>query len=220
MAAKVAVLASGGGSNLQALIDHCQATGNADIGLVLANRPDAYALERARLAGIQAALIDHRAFETRGEFETVLDTHLVAFDPDWICLAGFMRVLTDDFVRRWQARLINIHPSLLPAFRGLHTHRRALEAAVRLHGCTVHLVRPELDAGPIVLQAAVPVLDGDDEARLAARVLAMEHRVYPAALDALISGRAKLSGERVLWTPPAAVLPQALMWPMAAPGSD
>ena len=190
---RVAVLISGGGSNLQALIDHAAAANSHyRVVLVLSNEPYAFGLERARRAGIRARSVCHRDFTDRASFEFELSRHLEGTQPDLICLAGFMRILTPAFVARWQDRLLNIHPSLLPAFRGLHTHARALAADVRVHGCTVHLVRPELDDGPIVTQGVVPVLAGDDAQSLAARVLEAEHRCYPTAVDGLASGRLRV----------------------------
>lgn len=196
---RVAVLISGGGSNLQALVDAAASPGfPARIALVLSNRPDAGGLERAARAGVPAEAVDHRGFPTRELFEAALDARLRAAGAELVCLAGFMRVLTPGFVEAWRDRLLNIHPSLLPAFRGLHTHARALAAGVRLHGCTVHLVRPELDDGPVLVQGAAPVLPGDTEAALAARVLGLEHRCYPLALRLLASGRARVEGEQVV----------------------
>lgn len=196
---RVAVLISGGGSNLQALVDAAASPDfPARIALVLSNRPDAGGLERAVRAGVPAEAVDHRGFATRELFEAALDARLRAAGAELVCLAGFMRVLTPGFVAAWRDRLLNIHPSLLPAFRGLHTHARALAAGVRIHGCTVHLVRPELDDGPVLVQGAAPVLPGDTEAALAARVLGLEHRCYPLALGLLASGRARVEGERVV----------------------
>lgn len=197
---RVAVLISGGGSNLQALIDAVAAPDfPAGIVLVLSNEPGAHGLERAARAGIPARAIDHRAYRgDRAAFEAALDAALREAGAEIVCLAGFMRVLTPPFVEAWRDRLLNIHPSLLPAFRGLHTHARALAAGVRVHGCTVHLVRPELDDGPVLIQGATPVLPGDTEATLAARVLALEHRCYPLALGLLASGRTRVEGERVV----------------------
>jgi phosphoribosylglycinamide formyltransferase-1 len=196
---RVGVLISGRGSNLQALID---ATAAADfpatIALVLSNVADAAGLARATAAGLATATIDHRQFSTREAFETALDRTLRQADVEFICLAGFMRLLTEGFVRLWWDRLINIHPSLLPAFRGLHTHRRVLEYGARFSGCTVHFVRPEMDDGPIIVQAAVPVLHDDDEDRLAVRILAAEHRIYPLALRLHAEGRLRVEGCRVI----------------------
>ena len=170
----------------------------AEIVLVAANLPDAGGLERARAAGIRTASVDHRPFgKDREAFERALDEVLRVEQIELVVLAGFMRVLTPWFVTRWQGRLLNIHPSLLPDFRGTHTHARALEAGVSEHGCTVHFVVPELDAGPIISQAKVPVLPGDDEATLAARVLEQEHKLYPEALRLVASGAATLDGDRL-----------------------
>ncbi|MEI5663904.1 phosphoribosylglycinamide formyltransferase [Bosea sp. CCNWLW174] len=189
-----AILISGRGSNMVALIDAARAAEfPAEIVLVAANLPDAGGLERAAAAGIATASVDHRPFgKDREAFERALDAELQAHSIELVALAGFMRVLTPWFVTRWQGRLINIHPSLLPDFRGTHTHARALEAGVAEHGCTVHFVVPELDAGPTILQAKVPVLPGDDEASLSARVLEQEHRIYPQALALVASGAARL----------------------------
>jgi phosphoribosylglycinamide formyltransferase 1 len=183
---RVGVLISGSGSNLQALMDAAaQPDYPAEIVLVVSNRPDAYGLERAAKAGVEHAVIDHTTFTDRAGFETAVDAALRAAGCEIVCLAGFMRVLSAGFVEGWAGRLLNIHPSLLPAFKGLHVHRQALEAGVKVSGCTVHLVTPALDDGPILAQAAVPVLDGDDEASLAARILEQEHRIYPQALATL-----------------------------------
>ena len=196
---RTAVLISGRGSNLQTLIEHCRAPGaSASIALVVSNVPGARGLEHAKAAGIATRVIDHRAFGGRREFEEALDEALDASAIELVCLAGFMRVVSPWFVERWRDRLLNIHPSLLPAFPGLDTHRRALEAGVRLHGCTVHFVRAELDAGPIVVQGAVPVRPDDTAESLAARVLEVEHRCYPLALELVASGRARVVGERVV----------------------
>ena len=187
-----AVLISGRGSNFSALHAASLAPDYpAAIALVVANRADAPGLGLARAAGVPAVVIEHRAFgRDRQTFDAALDSTLRDRGIALVALAGFMRVLTENFVTAWQDRLVNIHPSLLPAFPGLDTHARALAAGVRLHGATVHLVRPEVDSGPILAQAAVPVLPSDTEASLAARVLAVEHRIYPMALAALASGRA------------------------------
>ncbi|MGH8662863.1 MAG: phosphoribosylglycinamide formyltransferase, partial [Burkholderiales bacterium] len=172
----IVVLVSGRGSNLQAILD---APLPLRVAAVLSNDPQAQALARAQAAGVPTAAIDHRDFGERAAFDRCLAEAIECFTPDFIALAGFMRVLGDAFVQRYASRMVNIHPSLLPAFPGLSTHRRALEAGVRIHGCTVHFVTPTLDMGPIIVQAAVPVLPGDDEGSLAARVLEQEHRIYP-----------------------------------------
>jgi phosphoribosylglycinamide formyltransferase-1 len=163
------------------------------VAAVISNDPQAGGLATAQRHGIATRVVDHRAHRERAAFDTALAREIDSFEPDLVVLAGFMRILTDDFVNRYRSRLVNIHPSLLPAFTGLHTHRRALEAGVKTHGCTVHFVTPQLDHGPIVIQAAVPVLDSDDENTLAARVLAEEHRIYPQALRWFCDGRLELT---------------------------
>lgn len=205
------VLISGRGSNLQALIDACADPAfPARIAVVLSNRADAGGLERAAAAGIPTAVVPHRDHPDREGFERAVDRVLRDAGVGLVCLAGFMRVLTPWFVNAWADRLINIHPSLLPAFPGLDTHRRAIEAGVRFHGCTVHFVRADVDSGPIVVQAAVPVLQDDDETRLAARVLASEHRCYPLAVRLVAEGRVRIVGGRAVVegaaAPPAASL--------------
>ena len=198
---RVAILISGRGSNMVSLIEAARAPDYpAEIVLVLSNRPDAAGLDRARAAGIPARAIDHKAFPDRAGFDAALQAELEGAGIELIVLAGFMRILTDAFVEAWTGRMINIHPSLLPLFKGTHTHERALEAGVRLHGCTVHYVVPELDAGPIVAQAAVPVLPGDDADTLSARVIVQEHRLYPAALALIAGGGAVLEEGRVRFT--------------------
>ena len=190
---RVAVLISGRGSNMAALIEATKSPDYpAEIVLVVSNRPDASGLARAREANIATALVDHKTFgEDREAFERALDAQLVAHRIDLVCLAGFMRLLTPWFVTRWNGRLLNIHPALLPQFKGLHTHRRVLEAGMTRHGATVHFVGPEMDSGPIIAQDWVPVLDGDTEATLAARVLELEHRIYPQALRLVATGEVK-----------------------------
>ncbi|MGB0694585.1 MAG: phosphoribosylglycinamide formyltransferase [Rhodospirillaceae bacterium] len=196
---KIAVLISGRGSNMEALIAACADPAfPAEIALVLSNRADAAGLDKAAKAGIATAVIDHKAFKGRAAFEDVLHARLVAAGVELICLAGFMRLLTAGFVERWRDRMINIHPSILPAFKGLDTHARVLALGGRLHGCTVHFVRPEMDAGPIIMQAAVPVLPEDSEEALAARVLTQEHVIYPQALRLVAEGRAVVEGDRVM----------------------
>lgn len=196
---RVAILISGRGSNMVALIEAARAPDYpAQIVLVLSNRPAAGGLACAREAGIPARAVDHTAYPDRAAFDAALDAELRAAAIDLVALAGFMRVLTPGFVAAWAGRMINIHPSLLPLFRGTHTHAQALAAGVRLHGCSVHYVVPELDAGPIIAQAAVPVREGDDPHGLAARVLVQEHRLYPAALALVASGRAPLIDGRVV----------------------
>jgi phosphoribosylglycinamide formyltransferase 1 len=179
----IAVLISGRGSNLQCLIDACAAEDYpARIVAVISNRPDAYGLERAKEAGIPAIAIDHKAYDTREDFEAALDIALREAGAEFVCLAGFMRILTEGFVNQWAGRMINIHPSLLPKFKGVDTHARAIEAGESEHGCTVHWVTPGMDEGPVIAQARVPVLAGDTPETLAARVLLEEHRLYPQAL--------------------------------------
>jgi phosphoribosylglycinamide formyltransferase 1 len=195
MAMRLAVLISGRGSNLQALIEACADPGYpAEIGVVISNRADAPGLMHAVAAGIPTAVIVHR---DRGEFAAETDTRLRAEGVELVCLAGFMRLLDTDFVEVWRDRLINIHPSLLPAFRGLHAQRQALAAGVRFAGCTVHFVRPEVDTGPIIAQAVVPVLPEDDEMTLSARILAAEHRLYPLAVQFLAAGRVRVIDDKV-----------------------
>jgi phosphoribosylglycinamide formyltransferase-1 len=184
---------------MQALITACAAPEfPAEIALVAANRADAAGLERARGAGIATRVVPHRDFPDRQSFEVALDAALREAGVELVCNAGFMRILTPWFVERWRDRQLNIHPSLLPAFPGLHTHERALAAGVRFTGCTVHVVRAEMDAGPIIAQAVVPVLAGDDPERLAARVLAAEHRIFPLALRLVAEGRARVVDEGVM----------------------
>jgi phosphoribosylglycinamide formyltransferase 1 len=195
---RVAILISGRGSNMVSLIEAARGPDfPAEIALVLSNRPDAAGLDRAREAGIATCVVDHKAHPTREDFEQAMDAALATHDIAFICLAGFMRVLTDWFVARWAGRMVNIHPSLLPLFRGTQTHRRALEEGVLVHGCTVHFVVPELDAGPIIAQAAVPVVPGDTEESLAARVITQEHVLYPQALRMICDGTARLENGRV-----------------------
>ena len=197
---RVGVLISGRGSNMVSLAEAAQAPGYpAEIALVISNIPDVAGLDRARGFGIATATVDHRPFgKDREAFERAVDEVLRVNQIDLLVLAGFMRILTPWFVARWEGRMINIHPSLLPLFKGTHTHRQALEAGVTEHGCSVHFVVPELDAGPVILQAKVPVLPGDDEETLAQRVLVEEHKLYPAALAEVASGRAKLEGGTVI----------------------
>ena len=196
---RVGVLISGRGSNLQSLIDAWQG-GSLPIDMVsvLSNVAGVQGLERARAAGIPANVVEHNNFDGRESFEGALDEALSKAGVDFLCLAGFMRLLTDGFVNQWQDRLINIHPSLLPAFKGLDTHARAIEAGVRFAGCTVHFVRPAMDAGPIIVQAAVPIVNGDTPASLAERVLSEEHKIYPIALRLIAEGRTTVTGGRVI----------------------
>jgi phosphoribosylglycinamide formyltransferase-1 len=197
MKRRTAILISGRGSNMEALIAAARDPAYpADIVLVLSNRPEARGLHTACAAGIAARAIDHRSFgRDRPAHEAAIDSALRAADVELVCLAGYMRLLTPFLVGAWHGRMLNIHPSLLPSFPGLHTHARALEAGVKLHGCTVHLVTAEMDSGPILAQAAVPVLAGDTEDDLAARVLRQEHAIYPAALAAVAAASPAKSPE-------------------------
>ena len=196
---KIGVLISGRGSNLKALIDACAEPGfRGKIALVVSNRPNAGGLAVAEAAGIPTLVIDHKEFSTRETFDAELDHALSKAGVELVCNAGFMRILTDGFVEKWRDRQLNIHPSLLPAFKGLHVHQRALDAGVKITGCTVHFVRPEMDEGPIVAQAAVPVLPGDTAETLGQRVLEAEHRLYPLALKLVVEGRARVVDEHVV----------------------
>ncbi|MGA0562480.1 phosphoribosylglycinamide formyltransferase [Ancylobacter sp. VNQ12] len=212
---RVAVLISGRGSNMMSLIEAASEPGYpVEIAVVISNRPEAHGLARAQAANIPTRIIDHKAYADRASFDAALDAVLADEQVDFVCLAGFMRLLTAEFTRKWYGRMINIHPALLPSFKGLHTHERALEEGVRIHGCTVHFVTPEMDVGPIIMQAAVPVLDGDTPETLGARVLAQEHVIYPAALRLVTEGRAALRDGRVVvdefeLMPPALVVPPA-----------
>jgi phosphoribosylglycinamide formyltransferase 1 len=195
MKRRVGILISGRGSNMSALIAAVRAPGYpAEIALVVSNRPDAAGLALAYEAGVATACIDHRPFKgDRAAHEAAIDTALRGVGVEIVCFAGYMRLLTPRFVDAWQGRMLNVHPSLLPAFPGLHTHERALEAGVKLHGCTVHLVTQAMDEGPILAQAAVPVLPGDTADMLAERVLMQEHRIYPLALRSFCTGVAGLA---------------------------
>lgn len=187
--ARVAVLISGSGSNLQALIDAAkQPDYPAEIILVLSNKADAYGLERAKQAGIPTHVISHKDYDGREAFDAAMDAYIRAQGADIVCLAGFMRLLTPGFVQGWEGKMLNIHPSLLPKYKGLDTHARAIEAGESEAGCTVHYVVPEMDAGPIILQVSVPILPDDTPERLRERVLAQEHILYPLALKKAIEG--------------------------------
>lgn len=187
---KLAVLISGRGSNLQSLIDACARDDfPARIAVVIANRPDAYGLVRAQAAGIPALVIDHKAYSGRADFEAALQAELARYDIDLVCLAGFMRVLGADFIAGWEGRLVNIHPSLLPDYKGLDTHARVLADGRTETGCSVHYVTADLDAGPVILQRRVPVMPGDTADGLAARVLMAEHEAYPAAVARIAAER-------------------------------
>jgi phosphoribosylglycinamide formyltransferase-1 len=215
---RVAILISGRGANMAALIEAARKPDYpADIALVVSNRGDAAGLARAAAQGIAIAVVDHREFgNDREGFERALQALLEAHAIDIVCLAGFMRLLTPWLVARWSGRMINIHPALLPAFKGLHTHARALAAGVKIHGATVHFVVPEVDSGPIIAQAAVPVGDDDTPETLAARVLAAELRVYPLALGLLACGRAVMTDGIVRSAAPAAADAQLIV-PDAGP---
>ncbi|MCW5626927.1 MAG: phosphoribosylglycinamide formyltransferase [Burkholderiales bacterium] len=208
---RIVVLISGRGSNLGALLD-----AGLPVVAVFSNRPNVAGLELAQSHGVPTRVIDHRAFDGREAFDGVLADAIDAYTPDLVVLAGFLRVLTGAFVQRFAGRLLNIHPSLLPAFPGLNTHRRALEAGVKIHGCTVHFVTEALDHGPIVAQAAVPVLSGDTESLLAARVLAEEHRILPAAVRWFLEGRLRIEQDAVHLTPPPPLETSPLLNPMPA----
>ena len=199
MKKRVGILISGRGSNMMALVEAARAPGYpAEIALVVSNRPKAPGLERARAAGIEALAIDHKGFATREAFDDAVDAALREEGIDLVCQAGFMRIQSAAFATRWLGRQINIHPSLLPSFKGLHPQQQALDAGVRIAGCTVHYVTPELDAGPIIAQAAVPVLPGDTAETLADRILTAEHKLYPMALRLVAAGEAVLEGGRVV----------------------
>lgn len=197
---RVAVLISGRGSNMVALLEAAKAPGfPAEIVLVLSNKADAGGLAFAREAGIATAVIEHKTYgKDRAGFDAAMQAELAKHAVELVCLAGFMRLLTPDFCEAWAGRMINVHPALLPSFKGLDTHARALESGVKLHGCTTHFVTPGMDEGPIILQAAVPVLDSDTEETLATRVLKEEHRIYPLTLRLLAAGALEVRGNRVL----------------------
>ena len=195
---KLAVLISGRGSNLQALIDACAAQDfPAEIVLVLSNKADAFGLERAQKAGIATLVLNHKNYADRGSFDQAMTDAIIAAGAEFVCLAGFMRLLSDDFVRTWRDKLINIHPSLLPAYKGLHVHERVIEEGARFSGCTVHFVRPAMDEGPIIAQAVVPVLPDDTPDTLATRILEQEHVLYPLAVRLIAEGRVRVTAETV-----------------------
>ena len=206
----VVILISGRGSNMQAILE---ARLPLTVAAVISNDPLAGGLAAAKRHGIATRVVDHRAHRERAGFDAALRTEIDAFGPDLVVLAGFMRILTAEFVNHYRGRLINIHPSLLPAFTGLDTHRRALAAGVKVHGCTVHFVTPQLDHGPIVIQAAVPVAADDDEATLAARVLAEEHRVYPQALRWFCDDRLEITSTGTVMLKAARAANNALLSP-------
>ncbi|MFN7166370.1 MAG: phosphoribosylglycinamide formyltransferase [Pannonibacter sp.] len=219
---KVGVLISGRGSNMLSLIRAAQAPDYpAEIALVLSNRSDAGGLERAASFGIATAVVDHKPFgRDREAFEKAVDAELQAAGIELVALAGFMRLLSPWLVERWAGRMLNIHPALLPSFKGLDTHERALETGVKLHGATVHFVSSEMDAGPIIMQGAVPVLDDDTPDTLGARVLEVEHRIYPEALALIASGTARLDGNRVVLTNAAREATGHLIAPTLLNGQD
>ncbi len=197
MPCRTVILISGGGSNLQAFIDACaNRTLQANICAVISNRPQAGGLDKAKQASIEAKALDHRSFNSRDDFDRALQALIDSYQPDLVILAGFMRILGGDFVRHFRGRLLNIHPSLLPKYPGLHTHRRAIEAGDQEAGATVHFVTEELDGGPPILQARVPVLKGDTPELLASRVLEQEHRIYPIAAQWFAENRLSLRGNR------------------------
>lgn len=196
---KLGVLISGRGSNLQALIEACKAPDYpAEIVLVVSNKADAKGLEHADAAGIATTVVEHGGYPDRETFDKAVHARLADAGVELVCLAGFMRLLSSWFVETWRDRVMNIHPSLLPAFKGIDAHAQAIASGVKLSGCTVHIVRPEMDAGPILVQAAVPVLPGDDEDALAARILTVEHRCYPLAVRLIAEGRVTIDGERTV----------------------
>lgn len=199
---KLVILISGRGSNMEAIVRACaQERWPAEVAAVIANRPDAAGLAFAASHGVATAVVDHRAFDGRDSFDAALAAEIDRFAPDLVVLAGFMRILTPAFVRRYEGRLLNIHPSLLPSFKGIHTHQQALDAGVALHGASVHFVIPELDSGAIVAQGAVPVRAGDDAAALAQRVLAVEHVLYPRAVRWFVEGRLRFEDGRAVVAP-------------------
>ncbi|AOJ11029.1 phosphoribosylglycinamide formyltransferase [Burkholderia mayonis] len=199
---KLVILISGRGSNMEAIVRACAREGwPAEVAAVISNRPGAAGLEFAASHGIATAVVDHRAFDGRDSFDAALAAEIDRFSPDLIVLAGFMRILTPAFVARYEGRMLNIHPSLLPSFKGIHTHQQALDAGVALHGASVHFVIPELDSGAIVAQAAVPVVAGDDAAALATRVLAAEHALYPRAVRWFVEGKLRLEAGRAVVAP-------------------
>jgi len=204
------VLISGSGSNLQALIDAWQRDMPVEIRAVISNRADAYGLQRARRAGIATEVLSHKGYPDRDSYDAALQQLIDGYEPQLVVLAGFMRILTPGLVRHYEGRMLNIHPSLLPAFRGLHTHQRVLDAGERTHGASVHFVTEELDSGPVIIQARVPVLADDTAEILAARVLEQEHRIYPQAVRWLAEGRLRLNGGRVFLD--GRVLEQPAIW--------
>ena len=219
---KIAVLISGRGTNLQSLLDAAKDPDYpVEISIVISNRPKAKGLERAREAGVETLVIDHTQYGTketkyedgRAAFDEALNEALSAAEVSYVCLAGFMRLLTPDFVRSWRGRMLNIHPSLLPAFKGLAVHERMITAGVKIAGCTVHFVTGDMDGGPIIGQSAVPVLPSDDAEALAARILVEEHKLYPACLRLVASGKARLTNADVVVLDPSVCADTALRNP-------
>ena len=217
---RIGALASGGGTNLQAIIDRCQDNSiQAEIVLIISNNQGSGALDRARQAGIPALCIDHRLFDNREDFDREIVKALQEAGADTIILAGFMRIITETILEAFPQRVLNIHPALLPAFPGLHVQRKAIEYGARFAGCTVHFVDGGVDTGPIIAQAVVPVLDDDTEQTLAARILIEEHRIYPHAIQLLAENRLKLTGRRVIIDPPLPT-PQVSMINPPLPDKD
>ncbi|MCP4407435.1 MAG: phosphoribosylglycinamide formyltransferase [Gammaproteobacteria bacterium] len=197
--ASIVALISGGGTNLQAIIDACASNQlNAEIKAVISNQADAYGLQRAAKASIPTEVIDHALFKDRPSFDRELKRRVAAYQPDLIVMAGFMRILTEEFIDPFLGRIMNIHPSLLPKYRGLHTHRRALKAGDKEHGCSIHFATNELDGGPVILQATVPILEGDSSDSLANRVLEKEHIIYSLSIGWFCEGRIAMRGHRVI----------------------
>ncbi|KAA0875151.1 phosphoribosylglycinamide formyltransferase [Nitrincola tapanii] len=194
MSARVVVLISGSGSNLQAILDKIEA---GQVVAVISNRADAFGLKRAELAGIPSQILDHKGFSDRLSFDQAMMQAIDTYQPDLVVLAGFMRILSPEFVQHYSGRLFNIHPSLLPLYKGMHTHQRALDAGDLEHGCSVHFVTEELDGGPLVIQAKTPILTSDDAASLQERVHSLEHIIYPLAVDWFCAGRLRLTAEGV-----------------------
>jgi phosphoribosylglycinamide formyltransferase-1 len=197
MVARIAVCISGNGSNLQALIDKCPL--NGEISLVIANKANAYGLQRAEKSAIPTAIINHQDYDTREDFDAQINQTLINNGIDYVCLAGFMRILTPVLTDSWHNKMLNIHPSLLPAFKGVNTHQRAIDCGVMFHGCTVHFVRSEVDVGPIIKQDIVKVTADDTATSLANKVHAKEHIIYPIALDGLINNKFYIQDEKVIW---------------------
>lgn len=195
---KLGVLISGRGSNMEAIAKACQEEGfPAEIAVVISNKPDAGGLDVAASFGIPTHVVNHKDYDSKADFEAAIHEQLIAYDVQMICLAGFMRIISADFIEKWTDKIVNIHPSLLPKYKGLDTHKRALEAGDTEAGCTVHFVIPEMDAGPIILQKKVKIEEGDTEDTLAARILVQEHMAYPEAVKLVAEGRVKIVNEKV-----------------------